>query len=390
MQEDESVDRFRVLELTSPVTAATGRLLADAGAEVIKVERPGARAPAGGMALAQRLYQDTDKKSLTLDLESQVGRELLTALIADVDIVLESGRPGWMASLGLSYPTLADRDPAVTVVSITPFGQTGPYAHYVADDFVAFAMGGVMFISGTPDRPPVVAPCEQAWMTAAVHAAGGALAGWWAAAETGYGEWVDVSVVECLAAQECTVTNFRGADDFTRRMGSQHRTALPGRIFPCKDGFIHVFVNQERATWERFLAWSGSPPELSVDLAEINLRWRNAELVDMVTERFLARHTRDELWESGQRHHLPVAPVLSVEEVLRDTHLQHLDIMQPADAETPSAAHYRTLMPALRRGQARLPRRPAPEPGADSAMVLTEMLGLTAKECTGLREEGIV
>jgi crotonobetainyl-CoA:carnitine CoA-transferase CaiB-like acyl-CoA transferase len=281
--------------------------------------------------------------------------------------------------------------PELTLVSVTPFGQSGPYATFAADDLVAFAMGGVMFISGTPDRPPVVAPCEQAWMTAAVHAAGGALAGWWAAAETGHGEWVDVSVVECLAAQECTITNFRGGEEFSRRMGSQHRTALPGRIYRCRDGFIHVFVNQERATWQRFLDWVGSPPELSMDLAEINERWRNAGLVDDVTERFLAGHSRDELWESGQAHHLPVAPVYSVEEILVDRHMRFLDVLDKVpDPASSSADAYWTLRPALRRGQPPTERRAAPMPGRDTESVLGGLLGLSAADCSALLEAGIV
>ena len=251
------MERFRVLELSSPVTAATGRLLADAGAEVIKVEHPGEEGPDGGTDLATRIYQDTDKQSVFLDPHAPGGIRLLSALIAEVDIVLESGPPGWMASLGLSYEILADRHPALTMVSITPFGQTGPYAQYAADDLVAFAMGGLMFISGTLDRPPVVAPCQQAWMTAAVHAAGGALAGWWAAAETGHGEWVDVSVVECLAAQECTVTNFRGEDEFSRGLFTSETGASGSFLVDDENNVVYVGLEDmpEVAEGQVFQMW---------------------------------------------------------------------------------------------------------------------------------------
>jgi len=404
------MERLSVLEITSPVTSVAGRLLADAGARVVKVESPGTRAPASGLGLARRQYQDTDKESLSLGLTTPEGAGLLAELTANFDILLESGHPGWLSGIGLGYDHLSTSNPALTVVSITPFGQTGPYSGWKADDLVAFAMGGLMFISGTPGRPPLVAPCEQAWMTAGVHAAGAALAGWWAAAETGRGEWVDVSMMECLAAQECTVTNFRGGEEFTRRVGSQHRTALPGRIFRCKDGYVHVFVSQDRAVWRRFVAWAGAPPELaSPDLAEINERWRNAAIVDAVADRFMATKSREELFTTGQAHHLPVAPVYTVAEALADPHVRYLDVLddvgwgQPggaveadeatgaiAGATAPILPPYRTLKPALRRGLPDAERRRAPMPGQDTDRLLSELLGMSREDCTRLRGAGVV
>jgi crotonobetainyl-CoA:carnitine CoA-transferase CaiB-like acyl-CoA transferase len=381
--------RINVLEIANPVTAAAGRLLADAGAAVVKLESPGTRIPDGGAAHARRLYQDTDKRSVGLDLGSSAGRELLLRLIPHFDIVVEAGRPGELAQAGLGYDVLSAANPRVTLVSITPFGQDGPYAGYDGDDLVAFAMGGLMFISGDPDLPPVVAPCEQAYMVAGVHAAMGALACYRAALQTGRGEWVDVSMMECLAAQENTVTNFRSEEEFSRRTGSQHRTANPGRIFACRDGYVHIFINQDRKVWERFVAWMGSPPELAApELAEINERWRQADVVDGATVRFMAAHTREELATTAQEAHLPVAPVYDIGETMADPQVRYLDILERVDGDGDRS--YATLRPPLQRGRPPIRRSPAPRVGEATDDLLAELLGLAPAERDALRSAGVV
>jgi len=375
---------FSVLEIAGPATDVCGRLLSDAGGEVVKLEAPASAAePVDG---ARRRYFDTDKKSLAVDLGTPGGRALLAELVPVFDVVVEALPPGELERMGCGYHAMAERSPALTLVSITPFGQDGPYAGWKADDLVAFAMGGLMFISGARDAPPVVAPCEQAYLVAGVHAAIGALAGLWAASG-GRGEWVDVSMMECLAAQENTISNHRGPGEFSRRTGSQHRTANPGRIFPCKDGHFHIFVNQERGTWERFVKWVGNPPELeSPDLAEINHRWRNAEVVTAVMERFALQRTREELVTTGQALHLPVVPVSSVREALNDPQAQWLGLAERVGGEQEG---YRTLRRPLH-PQYQGPRSPAPAVGRDTDDVLEWFLGLGAAERAGLRGAGVV
>jgi crotonobetainyl-CoA:carnitine CoA-transferase CaiB-like acyl-CoA transferase len=378
---------LQALELPGAPAAAAGRLLADAGVSVVKLEAPGDRSVAGDDP--GRRYRDTDKRSLTLDVTTDAGIEILTKLVPAFDIVVEAWPPGRMASLGLDYDRLSSVNPRLVLVSITPFGQTGPYANFVADDLVAFAMGGLMFLSGRPDLPPVVAPCEQAYMTAAVHAALGALAGTWAAEHTGRGAWVDVSMQECLAAQENTITNYRGGEIYSRRMGSQHRTAIPGRIFACRDGWVHVFITpNDKQLWQRFLDWIGRPPEISgPEFAEMRHRAEQADLVTAVTARCLQDRDRNELFRSAQALHLPVVPVYAPADVLADPHVQFLDVLdRVADGE----GDYVTLRPAMQRGAPRAARSAAPAPGAHSAGVLRDVLGLEDHAIAVLRSKGIV
>jgi crotonobetainyl-CoA:carnitine CoA-transferase CaiB-like acyl-CoA transferase len=377
---------IRVLEIAAGPTAPAGRLLADAGAWVVKLERPGMEAPA---ADPKRRFHDTDKLGLTLALDSAEGHDLLARLLPAFDIVVEAGRPGGLADIGFGFERMADLNPRMVLASITPFGQTGPYAGYVADDLIAFAMGGLMFLSGRPDLPPVVAPYEQAYLTAAVHAATGALAAHWAAQRTDRGAWIDVSIVECLAAQENTVTNYRGGDDFPRRTGSQHRTAVPGRIFACADGFIHIFVlHQDPQVWQRFLEWMGRPPEIAgSEFVDPRFRAQHADVVNAATERFARHRLRRDLCTTGQALHLPITPVYSLGEALNDEHVRHLDVLQVVSGDD---LGYLTLRPAIVAAGAARRRSPAPRPGAHSELVLSELIGISDAESAALRAAGIV
>jgi crotonobetainyl-CoA:carnitine CoA-transferase CaiB-like acyl-CoA transferase len=371
------------------VTAVAGRLLADAGARVVKLEDPGSPSPAEPEDRARRLYQDTDKRSVTLALGTPRGQELLRQLAPRFDIVVESGAPGWLASLGAGYDILAAANPAITLVSITPFGQWGPYAHHRADDLVAFAMGGMMFVSGVPELPPVVAPCQQAYVMGGIHASMTALACWRAARRTGRGDWVDVSMVEALAAQENTLTNFKGGVDFTRREGSQHRNGNPGRVFRCRDGYVHLLIQHDEAVWARFVDWLGSPPELEGPaFANLVLRRDQAALISAVTERVLLTRTREEIFSSGQEAHLPIAPVYSIAEALNDPQVQHMRLLD--DVPAAGGETYRTLRPPVDRGRAVRPRTPAPDPGADTQAVLGDLVGLTVEQIRDLRRAGVV
>jgi crotonobetainyl-CoA:carnitine CoA-transferase CaiB-like acyl-CoA transferase len=346
---------FRVLEIAGPATAVGGRLLAEAGAAVLKIEPPGGAperrwpplvGPPGAQQSAFTLYHDAGKRVVTLDLDAPADRARFAALAATADVLLEGWAPGALAARGLGYEVLAKRNPGLVLVSITPFGQDGPYSQYQANDLVVFAMGGLMFISGEPGQPPVVAPDYQAWVTAGTHAALAALAALWARARTGQGDWIDVSAFECLAAQENTITNYTGPGEFTRRNGSQHRTALPGRVVACRDGYVHLFINSTRTMWERFVAWVGRPEVLADPaLAEVNARWRQAPLIQELTERFVRDQPKAALFESGQAHHLPCVPVYSPAEFLADAQTAARTIV--TEAIHPTLGRYRTLRPPL-------------------------------------------
>ncbi|HVC77880.1 MAG TPA: CoA transferase [Candidatus Micrarchaeaceae archaeon] len=286
--------------------------------------------PGSGFSDPWSEFHDHGKETIELDLWREP--ESLRALITASDLLIEGTEPGRLAELGLDPARLIDEQPKLVVVSISPFGQTGPYRGYRANDLIVFGMGGVMFISGQPGQPPVTAPDQQAWVTAGTHGALAALSALWAREAGGLGDWVDVSAFECLVAQENTLTNLNGPGDFARRQGSQHRTSLPGRIYRCRDGFVHLFISREEPVWRRFLQWIGEPPELmDPALAEINTRWRHFQLIDSITAEWVGRRTREEIFETAQLIHLPVVPVNTPSDFFDDpqTRFQHAVEIDP-------------------------------------------------------------
>lgn len=374
---------FRVLEIAHPGVAPCGRLLAEAGLDIIKVEPPQGsverswlpQVKAGNLQTsAYTLFHDTGKQSITLDLSADQGATLFLRLVEQADVVLEGARPGQLAGWGLGYEALAQRNPAIVLASITPFGQTGPYSHFAANDLVVFALGGIMFISGNPGKPPVAAPDDQAYVVAGTHAALAVLAALWARRHSGGGDWIDVSMFECLAAQENTLTNYTGPRQFTRRNGSQHRTSLPGCIVPCQDGYVHLFISRAPRDWEHFLDWIGRPPELADPAwAEINTRWEHADVVMQATQAFVGPRTRADLYASAQQAHLPVTPVYSPADFLADPHTQWRRPVQPVQDGS-----YRTLRAPM--GLVDRSPRGARPAGADNAAVYAELARLSKEE----------
>ena len=250
-------------------------------------------------------------------------------------------------------------------------------------------MGGMMFVSGVPELPPVVAPCRQAYVMGGIHASMTALACWRAARRTGRGDCIDVSMVEALAAQENTLTNFKGASEFTRREGSQHRNGNPGRVFRCRDGYVHLLIQHDEAVWARFVEWLGHPPELQGPaFANLLLRRDQTDLITAVTDRILRTRTREEIFSTGQEAHLPIAPVYSIAEALNDPQVQHMRLLD--EVPVPGGEPYLTLRPPLQRGREIPPRTPAPAAGADTEAVLAELLGLAGDQIASLRRSGVV
>ncbi|GAJ12047.1 unnamed protein product, partial [marine sediment metagenome] len=200
----------RVLDITDEKGLYCGKLLGDLGADVIKIERPGGD-PARRIG---PFYHDepdperslfwfalnTSKRGITLDIESADGQEILKKLVKSADFVIESFPPGYLDKLGLSYSALEKLNPGIIMVSITPFGQTGPYKDYKAPDIVAWAMGGQTYLYGDPDRPPVrISHHSHAYLHAAAEAAVGAMMALYHREMTGEGQQVDISIQESAA-----------------------------------------------------------------------------------------------------------------------------------------------------------------------------------------------
>ncbi len=330
---------YRILDLTSERGAFCTRLLADLGADVIKIEpREGdptrrlgpyvddVPGPERSLRFASL---NANKKGVTLDLETPGGRHLFLALLPTADALVEDRDPGDLDRLGLTDAALRQVNPALVHTSITGFGLTGPRRSYQAPDIVALAMGGILGISGDPERPPCTGPESQAFYIAGMHATFGTVLALFARpALGGQGQLVDISVQDCVATEEHQVIRFSLDGHIVRREGNQHGSAAPGKGFRAKDGWVHLYITHG---WPRFVEWLGNPDALSGEAwQDGRFRRANVDVLDLFVKPCLEDLTRQEIVRGCQERHLAVVPLNSPSEAAEDPHLRALGLFQDA------------------------------------------------------------
>ena len=309
---------IRALDLADERGELCGRVLADLGAEVIRVEPPGGAvsrrlppfAPDGTTSL-YFAFRNAGKKGLALDLTTQAGRERLDGLLAEADLLIESGPPGT-----LDAAALLARHPALVVVSITDFGQSGPYRDYRGGDLVGFAMGGLMHRAGIPEKPPVVAPGAFASDVAGVTAAYAALLAFWKRLQTGRGQHMDVSLMESVAnLSDWALPGYSASRQVGMRAG-----AGIYNLYRCADGFVRMIV-LVRHHWRALLEWMGHPEALADPALEdfIQRLLKRDQIVPVIEAFFLDKH-KVEVAREAQRRGIAATPLLEPSEVLANEH----------------------------------------------------------------------
>ena len=281
---------IKVLDLSEDIAGSfCARLLADYGADVLKVEPPGGSAMRRFGPFYQEephpekslffLILNLNKKGITLDLSSPAGRRLLQELVPHVDLIVESYRPGYLAELGIGYDELARINSNLVITSITPFGQTGPYSQYAGEEIVSYAMGMVMGISGVQGRPPLKHGGFQAQYQGGLFGAGATAMALFAQDRHGVGQHVDVSITECVASTMMatqTIYPFIGGVQIRRADGTMWENPMP-----CKDGWIIVQAGGG-ATWEDIADFFQAPELLEPRFADRAQRVRNGPAMDQV------------------------------------------------------------------------------------------------------------
>ncbi|MDO8674033.1 MAG: CoA transferase, partial [Dehalococcoidia bacterium] len=243
---------YRILDLTDEKGVACGRVLADFGADVIKVERPGGdpsrnigpfyhNIPDPEKSLFWFAY-NANKRGITLDLETTAGRDLFKKLVETADAVVESFPPGYMESLGLGYGDLARINPGIILTSISPFGQTGPHKDFKGPDLITWGMGGMMYVSGDPDRPPIRISCPQSYPHGGTIAATGTMFALFHRGATGEGQHVDVSIQEQVVRTLMVVRQFWDVGGENLERIGQYRGSQR-LIWPCKDGYVNFTIH---------------------------------------------------------------------------------------------------------------------------------------------------
>ncbi|MFC1991877.1 CaiB/BaiF CoA transferase family protein [Chloroflexota bacterium] len=338
---------YRALDLAGETGLLCGKILGDLGADVIKIERPGGD-PARNIGpfyhdepdLEKSLFWfalNTSKRGITLNIETADGQEIFKKLVKGADFVIESFPPGYLDKLGLGYTALEKINPGVILVSITPFGQTGPYKDYKTSDIVAWAVGGEMATWGDPDRPPIrIGHHSQSYLHAGADGAMGALTALYQRYSTGEGEQVDVSVFESVARCTDNLTSawdlrkviLKRGEGQLRDMGAGHRTI---ELWPCKDGYISwshggssplgpslpliKWMEEEGFTSDFLKEFDWSRP----DFAQISQE--EMDQIDEPTARFFMAHTKAEILEGAVKREVMLYPVATTADMLENPHL---------------------------------------------------------------------
>lgn len=344
------LEGYRVLDLTDEKGLLASRILADMGAEVIKVEKPGGDE-------ARRIgpfYKDEfdpekslfwfalcmNKKSITLDITKKEGKEILKILSQKVDFLFESSPPGYMNSLGLGYEDLKNINRGLIYVSISPFGQTGPYRNFKGPDIVVWALSGFLNLCGNKERPPVRFSYPQAYFMACGEAAIGALLALQFRALTGEGQWVDTAAQHAFTWPTMDARSwweFFQKDQ--ERDGSYRWRTMPRGIlrmrllYPCQDGYVLLYIwggKMGEASNKALQTWM---EEEGVNISELEGTGWPLKDIDQITPKkyekiinlvshFIAKHKKERLYEEAIRRGIMLAPVLTIEEVCNNKQLK--------------------------------------------------------------------
>lgn len=412
---EKALSRYRVLDLTDEKGLLCGKLFADLGADVIKIERPGGD-PARNIG---PFYNDvphpekslfwfaynTGKRDVTLNIETADGQELFKRLVKSADLVVESFPPGYMESLGLGYQTLSELNPRLIMTSITPFGQTGPYAHWKGPDMVPWAMGGYMWMTGEPGRAPLrISHPPQAYLHASAMAAIGSLMALHYRARTGEGQHVDVSAQQCptwmlthtYAYWDLMKVNL-GRAGMWRQFGQIRLRTL----WPCQDGYITFMLSggligakgQRRVV--ELMDREGMAPDWlkELDWEQLDAFTATQEEIEPIVEAFGAFFkTKTKAWllKEAVAGGIMVAPVNSIEDVVRDPQLKARDywveVEHPELSTTiayPSAPCKLTETPWQIKGR-------APLIGEHNSDIYETELKLSREELIAMKAAGVI
>jgi len=400
-----ALEGIKVIELGQLVSGPyCAKLFADYGADVVKVEHPGSGDAArtwgpfpGDEPHLEKsglfLFLNTNKRGVTLDVTTPRGRDLMLRLLEGADVFIENNLPRQMREWGLDYTTLAKVNPHLVVISLTPFGQTGPYSEWNGYDLNAFHLTATgSRYCGRPGEPPLEHGTFAADFFGAVSGAAWGLAATYGRSIVGGGQHVDVSCAEAIAATFIGGQNIGGcAQDgvFDRRTGVGMSLGAPATILPCKDGHVWI-LTLEAAQWNGLTRVMGNPEWMQLEMfQDMFVRAQNADAMYPLIEQWTMEHSKWEIMELCQAEGCPVSAVFTVAEAAEHPHLKARCYF--VELEHPELGKHRALgapfkLPECPGG----PSRPAPLLGQHNTDVYGTLLGLTADDLKRLQAENVI
>lgn len=398
---------LRVLDLSGDLGNYCGKLFADMGADVILIEPPSGSELRfeppfiGNMpALENSLsfaYHNTSKRGVTLDLDTATGQAMFKELAARAEVIIETSKPGTMARRGLCAESIHHLYPQIVYTSITPFGSTGPYAHYEADDITALAMGGLLYLGGYADTAPIRVYGKQAILCANMFASVATMLAVLEAEAGGLGQHVDVSMQEAVSMALETSVQYLDLEGLVRkRHAGEQRFAGTG-VYPCLDGQIYLMAGGVGANkfWERTVQWFNDEKMPGTEAFQGD-SWKHIEylrsdeakaIFEKVFVPWSRTKTKGYLYHEGQRRKIPIAPISETSDLLSSRQLAFrryfVEVLRNGHSLLMPGAPYK-----LDRTPWRI-QRPAPLLGQHNTEVYGE-IGISPDELTRLFSRRII
>jgi len=405
----QTLTNIRVIDASTGIAGPyAAKMLADYGADVIKLELPSAPdhsrdsgAFPGGIPHAEKsalyLHLNAGKRGITLDPSTDDGKRIFTQLAAQCDVVLESFRPGTMAEWRIGYHDLREIRSDIVMTSVTPYGQSGPHKDYEYTELTIFASGGAMHREGLPDREPLRYGAEIAQYFSGTTAAAATMIALFGVAMHGEGEWLDISMQECFAGHPHQVGRrtpwIYGNEPDPRKpprlAAAGMREPYAVGSFRCKDGYVS-FLPLGSRMWPQ-LARMIDRADLITDprFSTPDDRTERREELEAIFQSWFDDHTRMEVFAAGQREMLPCAPIMETPEALENPHFHErgyfIDLIHP-DA---GVLTY-TGLPFRLSDNDVTPNTPAPRLGQHNAEIYTDLLNITPSELAELHAKGVV
>lgn len=394
---DRPLDGIRVLELGSTVAGPfCGRLLADFGADVIKVEPPDGDAvrSMGKRVHGRSLYAASifrNKALVTIDLRTEEGRRLVGDLAADTDVLIENFRPGTMERWGLGYDELADRNPGLVMVRISGFGQDGPYRDRSGYGVIGEAVSGLRHITGDIDRPPSRVAVSMTDYITGLYAAFGAVLALFSRMRTGRGQSIDAALYECaFSFMEPWIPAYEKLGYVAGRSGSRLPESTPNNLYPTEDNeFIHIAAPGTGPF--RRLATVMGRPDLVDDprFEDAVARSASEDALDDVITEWTSRHPLKEIEAELLRVDVPASRIFTMADIFGDLHFAARGSIAAAPDDELGDVAMAAVVPRLSATPGGIDHAGG-RPGDDTRRVLSEKLGLDADEIEALARSGVI
>ena len=388
---------IRVLDLTRILAGPYATMiLRDLGAEVIKIEQPEVGDEARGFGPFKNNFSlyfmsvNRGKKSVTLNLKSQRGKELFLQLVKGSDILVENFRPGTMEKLGLGYESLKRHQPSLLYAACSGFGQTGPYAMRGAYDMIIQGMGGIISITGEPDRPPVRVGTSIGDITSALFTTIGILSALRHRDQTGEGQLIDVGMLDCqVAILENAMVRYFSTGDIPRPLGRRHPAITPFEVFESADGYVVIAIGNNEL-WRKFCEHVDRPELIDDERFRTNaLRTENHESLFPILAEIMCRRATDTWVEALEAIGVPCGPVNTVDKVANDPQVLARDMIAEVEHDTTGTVQIPGIPIKLSETPGRIDA-PAPNLGEHTSEILTGLLGVEVEEVNQLKQEGVV